>query len=127
VKEALEKSRHDLKDPDSAKFRNRFEYTNSRGFTVVCGEINAKNSYGAYAGFQRFAATKLGATIAAANVPTAHILMDTSCVSSVNDTKVDLNARDYWRLRSNYSLKRTTEGRLRCYHAHTAAAALPKR
>ena len=29
--------------------------------------------------------------------------------------------------RSNYSLKRTTEGRLRYYHAHTAAAALPKR
>ena len=36
-----------LKDPDSAKFRNQ------KG---VCGEVNAKNSFGGYAGFVRFIA-----------------------------------------------------------------------
>ena len=36
-----------LKDPDSAKFRNQ------QGF---CGEVNAKNSFGAYTGFKRFIA-----------------------------------------------------------------------
>lgn len=36
-----------LKDPDSAQFRNQ------RGF---CGEVNSKNALGGYAGFQRFIA-----------------------------------------------------------------------
>lgn len=37
-----------VKDPDSAQFRNQ------RG---GCGEINAKNSFGAYTGFKRFMAS----------------------------------------------------------------------
>lgn len=45
----------DLKDPDSAKFRNEFirKFTNPEGKAIfmVCGEINAKNSYGGYTGF----------------------------------------------------------------------------
>lgn len=36
-----------LKDPDSADFRNQ------KG---MCGEVNAKNSFGGYAGFTRFIA-----------------------------------------------------------------------
>lgn len=36
-----------IKDPKSAQFRNQ------RG---VCGEVNAKNSFGAYSGYQRFIA-----------------------------------------------------------------------
>lgn len=43
----------DLKDPDSAKFRNvRMREADSAKF--VCGEINAKNSYGGYVGFTPF-------------------------------------------------------------------------
>lgn len=38
-----------LKDGDSAKFRNQWE---------LCGEVNAKNSFGAYTGFQRYIMTK---------------------------------------------------------------------
>lgn len=34
-----------LKDPDSAKFQN---------INGACGEVNAKNSYGAYPGFKKF-------------------------------------------------------------------------
>lgn len=39
-----------LKDPDSAKFRN---LKTSRDL-FLCGEVNAKNSMGGYVGFKRF-------------------------------------------------------------------------
>lgn len=39
-------SKH-LKDPDSAEFRNQ---------SRLCGEVNAKNSFGGYIGFRRFIA-----------------------------------------------------------------------
>lgn len=42
-----------LKDPDSAQFRNSF-VSRSGGAPVVCGEINAKTSFGGYGGFKRF-------------------------------------------------------------------------
>lgn len=46
---------YEMKDPDSAKFRNlRFVKYNEK--TVVCGEVNAKNSYGGYVGFENFIA-----------------------------------------------------------------------
>ena len=38
-----------LKDPSSATFRNQKK---------LCGEVNSKNSFGAYTGFQRFIAVK---------------------------------------------------------------------
>jgi hypothetical protein len=44
-----------LKDPGSAMFR----YVKLKKFgdgEVVCGEVNAKNSYGGYVGFKRFVA-----------------------------------------------------------------------
>lgn len=49
-----------LKDPFSVKFRNL--KISSAG--IHCGEINAKNSYGAYSGFEGFFATGDIATIA---------------------------------------------------------------
>ena len=36
-----------MKDPESARFRNQ------NGF---CGEVNSKNSFGGYGGFQRYIA-----------------------------------------------------------------------
>jgi hypothetical protein len=39
----------DFKDPDSAKFRNVRVVRGS-----VCGEVNAKNSFGGYVGYKRF-------------------------------------------------------------------------
>ena len=47
-----------LKDGDSAKFRNVFY--NNKVSPVACGEVNSKNSYGAYAGFSRFVSTGYG-------------------------------------------------------------------
>lgn len=43
-----------LKDPDSAKFRNLEAFDGEQGRVVVCGEVNAKNSFGGYTGFQLF-------------------------------------------------------------------------
>ncbi len=40
-----------LKDGESAEFRN-LEYQRASG--VTCGEVNAKNSFGAMAGYARF-------------------------------------------------------------------------
>lgn len=40
-----------LKDPESAKFRSLDVYVDKK---IVCGEINGKNGYGAYAGFSPF-------------------------------------------------------------------------
>jgi hypothetical protein len=45
-----------FKDPSSVQFRNLFVSTS--GSQALCGELNAKNSYGAYVGFRRFFATE---------------------------------------------------------------------
>lgn len=50
----------DLKDPDSAQFRNETLQRKPIAIgaawktAVVCGEISGRNSYGAYSGFRRF-------------------------------------------------------------------------
>lgn len=41
-----------LKDASSAQFRN--VYFNNNGTPVTCGEVNSKNSFGAYGGYQKF-------------------------------------------------------------------------
>lgn len=47
-----------LKDPSSAQFQNVRE-----SGEYVCGEVNGKNSFGAYSGFRRFVAGPLGVTL----------------------------------------------------------------
>lgn len=49
-----------LKDPSSAQFRN-VTVRKSEAGRVVCGEVNAKNSYGGYVGFRQFVAGVAGA------------------------------------------------------------------
>jgi hypothetical protein len=44
-----------LKDPASAQWRGL--YISGSKMPALCGEINGKNSYGAYIGFRRFYAT----------------------------------------------------------------------
>lgn len=44
-----------LKDPDSALFRNQFV-----GRRALCGEVNARNGMGGYAGYTRFIAGGAG-------------------------------------------------------------------
>lgn len=46
----------EFKDPDSVNFRNMQVEKNppTNGVIYVCGEINAKNGFGAYVGYERF-------------------------------------------------------------------------
>lgn len=43
-----------LKDPYSAQFENIYIGKTENNLPVVCGEVNAKNSYGAYVGRKKF-------------------------------------------------------------------------
>lgn len=43
-----------LKDGHSAKFRDVFFVRGADGIPLTCGEVNSKNSLGAFGGFQRF-------------------------------------------------------------------------
>ena len=52
LREAMESH---LKDSDSAKFRSvRYLPGDTGGLWQMCGEVNAKNSFGGYVGFTRF-------------------------------------------------------------------------
>jgi hypothetical protein len=57
---AAELVKAQLKDPDSARFRNvrtvPFMGIGSQVGDVFCGEVNARNSMGGYTGFESFAA-----------------------------------------------------------------------
>ncbi len=60
TKTELEKAhaaaRDEIKDGPSARFRKEFAFDVGRN-VVICGEINGKNSYGAYVGFSSYQAT----------------------------------------------------------------------
>jgi len=43
-----------LKDPDSARFNHPFADRFSVGEHYYCGQVNARNSFGGYAGLQSF-------------------------------------------------------------------------
>src|SRR5437868_5054812 len=45
---------YQLMDPDSARFRNDRELADGS----ICGQVNGKNLYGAYSGFNHYAARK---------------------------------------------------------------------
>lgn len=53
VYEMQERVKRNLKDADSAVFRN-VSLSEKSGAPVVCGEVNSKNSFGGMSGFQRF-------------------------------------------------------------------------
>ena len=44
-----------VKDPNSAEFRNWHAFESQKGL-LICGEVNAKNSFGGYVGFVHFVA-----------------------------------------------------------------------
>ena len=50
---AKDKVKETLKDPKSAQFKNVM-FRNVGNSPVICGEVNSKNSFGGYIGFQRF-------------------------------------------------------------------------
>lgn len=54
-----------MKDPEGARFRG-VKFTLFEGRPIVCGEINGKNSYGAYVGYRWFAANHEAAVLESA-------------------------------------------------------------
>jgi len=43
-----------LNDPDSAQFRNVYFHRGKDNLPLTCGEVNSKNGFGGYVGFQHF-------------------------------------------------------------------------
>lgn len=43
-----------MKDPESAKFRETATYRTKLGDQIVCGEYDAKNSFGGYTGYDQY-------------------------------------------------------------------------
>lgn len=74
----MEKTRtvvtYNFKDPDTAKLRDEFGFRLSSGDIAVCGEYNARNSYGAYTGYKpyyvRLRETSVGLEMKAIRVET---------------------------------------------------------
>lgn len=54
IEKGKEAVRLKLKDPNSAQFKNVYFHRGSDGIPVSCGEVNSKNSFGGYTGFQKF-------------------------------------------------------------------------
>jgi hypothetical protein len=55
-----------LKDADSAEYQGVQAYRKSTGgktMFVFCGQVNAKNSFGAFDGYSRFVATPVASTL----------------------------------------------------------------
>lgn len=59
-----------LKDPDSAVFKDVWHVGGGR---ALCGQVNAKNSYGGYSGFRPFVADFEGVSWAGDNSSHADI------------------------------------------------------
>lgn len=51
---AKAKVRERLKDEESARFKDVVVYPKDATTAYVCGSVNAKNSFGAYTGYERF-------------------------------------------------------------------------
>ncbi len=43
-----------LKDPSSAQFKDVYFHRGANNVPMTCGEVNSKNSYGGYNGYQKF-------------------------------------------------------------------------
>lgn len=54
IKNAKSKIEYSLNDSESARYRNVRFNIGKRMMKSVCGEINAKNKFGAYTGFKKF-------------------------------------------------------------------------
>ena len=46
--------RASLKDPDSAQFKDVYFFRGKDNIPMTCGQVNSKNSFGGFSGFQHF-------------------------------------------------------------------------
>lgn len=76
-----------FKDPSTAQFRNVVAYgVKPSMISFLCGEVNAKNSYGAYTGFKRF--VTIGATTAEIEDPKNTFVIDKMWFSTCTGTEI---------------------------------------
>ena len=54
VAQGMDTVRELLRDPGSAEFRDVYFNRGADDIPVTCGEVNSRNAYGGYSGFQRF-------------------------------------------------------------------------
>lgn len=54
LKTAHKLAAYDFKDPEAALFRDDKLYSLANGDHAVCGAVNGRNSFGAYAGFKPY-------------------------------------------------------------------------
>lgn len=54
MQKGMEATKSKLKDPSSAKFQGVYFHQGADSIPMTCGEVNSKNSFGGYGGFQRF-------------------------------------------------------------------------
>lgn len=50
----LEMIARGLRDPESVRWRGVYTANSQQGETMLCGELNARNAYGAYTGYRKF-------------------------------------------------------------------------
>lgn len=82
-----------FKDPNSVQYRNLFVSMSTLGMPgnelpFLCGEVNAKNSYGAYIGFRLFYADdKLLTGVKNDDIPSFDMKRGNFCSDKVADAK----------------------------------------
>jgi hypothetical protein len=54
IRKCQDAVREKLKDSDSAKFKDVYFIRGRDKIPTTCGQVNSKNSFGAYSGFERF-------------------------------------------------------------------------
>lgn len=87
-----------FKDPESAKYRNIRTYRTGMGDDVVCGEVNGKNSFGAYVGYKPFYIRLTGAQIRVTHVddgdlPFAKVACDKAAGGAIPVNEAEVKAR----------------------------------
>jgi hypothetical protein len=73
-----------LRDPDSAQFR--YQYNDIEVFPdigVVCGEVNSRNAYGGYAGFENFAYVRGQGAALASDPSDRFIALQARCIDAM--------------------------------------------
>ncbi|TMV02576.1 hypothetical protein FGK63_20325 [Ruegeria sediminis] len=76
-----------LKDPESMKIRNVSHYKTAEGDWIVCGEMDAKNSFGGYNGYSPFYFRLQGNTVKKAHFgDDSDWLATTACTQSASGT-----------------------------------------
>ena len=70
-----------LKDPSSAQFRHVYFHRVDDNIPMTCGEVNSKNSFGGYIGFQKFvSAGSLELTFLQEEVADFHNIWNRMCI-----------------------------------------------